>query len=164
MMATATNTKSLHEAITTADREALKVHGWLQIYSALKGVAAKNFDIADLLPYAYILGDLPTEHVLTAIRTSILNGSAGGYRPSPAVIANNLPATASTTGTNLPAPLRPDQQPAALQKAKQLITDGHPICQCVPAANLTRNHGVLTCDGCKGIDQGQADDALEQPE
>jgi hypothetical protein len=152
----------LIQAIRKQDAEALQRLGWTNIANTLRGISARTFGWPDLEPYAQMWHHRDPDEIEEAIRQVVTTNASNGYRPTAAQLAPHL---ATHTGTNLPAPLRPAQQPTALQQAKQLITDGHPICQCTPSpTNLRSTRGVLTCNECKGIDQGQADDALEQPE
>jgi len=150
----------LIQAIAKQDPDALQRLGWTKIANTLKRISARTFGWTDLEPYAQMGHHRDPDEIEEAIRQVVTTNASNGYRPTAAQLAPHL---ATRTGSNLPTPLRPDQQPAALQRAKQLITDGHPICQC-RSVNLRSNRGVLACSECNGIEQGQADDALEQAE
>jgi hypothetical protein len=57
--------------------------------------------------------------------------------------------------------VRRDLQDAALQRARRLVADGEPICDCSPRPAAWQRDGVgmLRCPQCHGIEPGQADQA-----
>jgi hypothetical protein len=157
MTITIEQTKTLADAIRTADEEQIKAHGYHDVFRMLDGADNRHFDYDDLLIYAFILEPFPVADILIGIRQAINSGASGGFRPTPAQIAEHIPRAAKTTMMKL----SPWQEPRALELVLKLHADGVNACDCGGAIFYYASTALYRCQECGGLDVGQLEDAEE---
>ncbi|QEC49661.1 hypothetical protein FSW04_20155 [Baekduia soli] len=152
--------EELRQAVHRGDDVAIDRLGWAAVFEVLDRFWAKRLATADRLAYATAVGHVPADTVRDTL-VALASSGQSPYRPAPAQLA----AAVAPTATNTPPGgrrLRTDQHPVALARVRELLAASHPVCGCRGARQFLRDAaGVMRCAACTGLEQGQADTALE---
>ncbi|QEC48964.1 hypothetical protein FSW04_16215 [Baekduia soli] len=153
----------LVKAVHASDWHTIDALGWHAFFADLAAFWPRKLTSDHALAYARVLGGHDPVMVTAALAALAETGQAE-YRPGPAQLAAAIARTGTGAKTNAtPKVGRPDQHPITLGRVRDLLGDGHQICGCVGPRQFNQNAGgVMRCAKCHGIEQGQADNALEQ--
>jgi hypothetical protein len=155
----------LRRAVHTGDRTAIDRLGWTGFFDLLDRAWPKRLETEDRLAYATIVGHHDPKLVLETLQELARSGHAE-WRPKPAQLAARLPKATNDGRTNaIPIADRPDRHPITLGRIRELVNGGATVCQCIGGRNYSQNAGgVLRCLTCGDLEQGQVDNAFDNPQ
>ncbi len=162
--------QELIDACERGDRPTVQRLGWDDNFETLRdGWWSRDpFTVAQLTPYAKLLGHYPPDTVRAAI-----TDAAGKWRPRPGELLAAVRAhskTNATAGTNAGRNRNPATRPNALAATLEALHAGARVCECSGPTSIrwtADTQGVWRCPTCDGLEQGQvyaAEDAQAEAE